>query len=62
VITGQATGYGQEVTWFVHHRRKGDSVAEGVVVPVDAPTPAAAVAIVRATLPEGHVVTSVAPY
>jgi hypothetical protein len=50
------------MTWFVHHRPKGDSAAVGVVVTVDAPTPAAAIATVRAALPEGHVVTSVAPY
>jgi hypothetical protein len=48
------------MTWFDRHRRKGDSAAEAVAVTVDTATSAEAIATVRATLPEDHVITSVA--
>jgi hypothetical protein len=50
------------MTWFARHRPKDDTTADAVAVEVDTATPAEAVERVRATLPEGHVVTSVAPY
>lgn len=50
------------VTWFVRHRPKGDTTAEAAVIEVQAVTPADAIAQARAMLPEGHVLTSVAPY
>ena len=50
------------MTWFVRHRPKNDTSAEATVVGLDTRTPADAIAAVRAELPEGHVITSVAPY
>ncbi|WP_157510196.1 hypothetical protein [Frondihabitans sp. Leaf304] len=50
------------MTWFVRHRPKGDTTAAAAVIEVQAATPADAIAQARATLPEGHVMTSVAPY
>ena len=50
------------MNWFVRHRPNGDTSAEAVAVEVTAPTPTDAIDHVRATLPEGHIVTSVAPY
>ncbi|RPE73729.1 MULTISPECIES: hypothetical protein [unclassified Frondihabitans] len=57
-----SAGNARVVTWFVRHRRKGDTNAEATVVEVQAATPAEAIARVRPTLPEGHIMTSVAPY
>ena len=50
------------MSWFVRHRPEGYTSTEAVAVEVNAPTPAEAIDQVRATLPEGHIVTSVAPY
>ncbi|WAC51584.1 MULTISPECIES: hypothetical protein [unclassified Frigoribacterium] len=50
------------MSWFVRHRPKADTIAEAMAVEVNAPTPAAAIDQVRATLPEDRIVTSVAPY
>ncbi|MGA1813723.1 hypothetical protein VH571_15180 [Frondihabitans sp. 4ASC-45] len=50
------------VTWFVRHRPKGDATADAAVMEIQAATPVDAIAQARATLPEGHVLTSIAPY
>jgi hypothetical protein len=50
------------MTWFVRHRPKNDTSAEATVVELDTSTPAEAIAAARVRLPEGHVITSVAPY
>jgi len=52
------------MSWFLRHRPKGDTSAEGVAVAVEvnAPPPADAIDQVRATLPEDRIVTSFAPY
>lgn len=50
------------MTWYVRHRPKSDTAAEATVVEIDTLSSADAIATVRATLPEGHVITSVRPY
>lgn len=50
------------MTWFVRHRPKNDTSAEATVIELDTATSADAIAAARADLPEGHVITSVAPY
>ncbi|KQQ25452.1 hypothetical protein ASF54_13560 [Frondihabitans sp. Leaf304] len=61
-MAGVGAGHVDVVTWFVRHRPKGDTTAAAAVIEVQAATPADAIAQARATLPEGHVMTSVAPY
>ena len=55
-------GHVDVVTWFMRHRAKGDSTAAAAVIVVPAVTPGDAIAQARATIPEGHVMTSIAPY
>lgn len=55
-------GHVDVVTWFMRHRAKGDSTAAAAVIEVQAATPGDAIAQARAKLPEGHILTSVAPY
>ena len=50
------------MSWFVRHRPNGDTSAPAVAVEVTAATPAEAIDQVRATLPEGRIITSVATY
>lgn len=46
----------------MRHRPKGETLTAADVVTVDTATPADAIDAVRPTLPEGHVITSVARY
>jgi hypothetical protein len=50
------------MSWFVRHRPTGDTSAPAVAVEVTAATRAEAIDQVRATLPEGQIITPVAPY
>ncbi|MBF4577542.1 hypothetical protein [Frondihabitans sp. VKM Ac-2883] len=50
------------MTWYMRHRPKGDARAQASVVPIEALTPGEAVDKARIAVPEGHVISLLAPY